>query len=77
MSQMHLRQLRFTYSPWGPFAKKQTTQKLKETRDSQFIYKNELDKALFQQDVACGGFKDLPRTAAPNKVLHDKPFNIA
>ena len=42
-----------------------------------FIYKNELDKACFQHDMAYGDFKDLKRRTASDKVLRDKAFNIA
>ena len=38
-------------SACGPYTKKERTQKLKETGDSEFIYQNELDKACFQHDV--------------------------
>ena len=41
------------------------------------IYKNELDKACFQHDMAYGDFKDLKRRTASDKVLRDKAFNIA
>ena len=75
---MHLRQLGFTYSACGPFTKnKERIQKFKETGDTSYIYKNELDKACFQHDMAYGDFKDLPRRTAPNKILRDKPLNIA
>ena len=48
MSDMHLKQLGFTYSACGPFSKnKKRIQKFKETRDTSYIYKNELDKACF------------------------------
>ena len=48
MPEMHLRQLRFTYSTCGPFTKnKERIQKLKETGDSRYIYQNELDKLVF------------------------------
>ena len=40
-------------------------------------YENELDKACFQHDMACGDFKDLARGTASDKILHDKAFNIA
>ena len=46
--------------------KKERIQKFKETGDKKYIYKNELDKACFQHDIACGGFKDLK--TASNKV---------
>ena len=62
----------------GPFTKnKERIQKFKETGDTNFIYKNELDKACFQHDMAYGDFKDLARRTAPDKILWDKAFNIA
>ena len=39
-------------------------QKFKETGDSRYIYRNELDKACFQHDMAYGDFKDLTRRTA-------------
>ena len=75
--EMHLKQPRFTYSPCGPFTKnKERIQKFKETGDTNYIYKNELDKACFQRDMAYGDFKDLARRTASDKVLRDKAFNI-
>ena len=50
---------------------------LNKTGDSRYIYKNELDKACFQHDMAYGDFKDLKRRAAADNVLRDKAFNIA
>ena len=48
MPKMHLQQPGFTYSTSGPFTKnKERIQKLKETGDTNCIYKNELDKACF------------------------------
>ena len=59
---MHLNQPRFTYSACGPFTKnKERIQKLKETGDTSYTYKNELDKACFQHDMAYRDFKDLKR----------------
>ena len=52
-------------------------QKFKETGDSRYIYQNKLDNACFQHDMAYGGFKDLARRAASDKILRDKTFNIA
>ena len=52
---MHLKEPGFTYSACGPFTKsKERIQKFKETEDSRYIYRNELDKACFQHDMACG-----------------------
>ena len=77
MPEMHLWQPGFTYSTCGPFTKnKERIQKFKETGDTSYIYKNELDKACFQHDIAYGGFKDLKRRTAPDKALRDKAFNI-
>ena len=58
MPEMHLKQPGFTYSACRPFTKnKERIQKFKETGDSIYIYKNELDKACFQNDMAYGDFK--------------------
>ena len=78
MSEMHLIQPGFTYSACRPFTKnKERIQKFKEASDTSYIYKNELDKACFQHDMAYGDFKDLARRTASDKVLRDKAFNIA
>ena len=78
MPEMDLKQLRFTYSACGPFTKnKERIQKFKETGHTNYIYKNELDKACFQHDMAYGDFKDLARKRASDKFLRDKAFNIA
>ena len=70
MTEMHLRQPGFTYSNCGPFTKiKERIQKLKETGDTNFIYKNELDKACFQHDMADGDFKDIKRRRASDNIL--------
>ena len=78
MPKMHLELSGFTYSACRPFTKnKERIQKFKETGDTNYIYKNELDKACFQHDMAYGDFKDLTRRTASDKVLRDKAFNIA
>ena len=78
MPEMHLKQPGFTYSACGPFTKnKERIQKFKETGDTSYIYKNELDKACFHYDMAYGDFKDLKRRTASDKVLRDKAFTIA
>ena len=78
MPEMHLKQPGFTYSACGPFTKnKERIQKFKETGDTSYIYKNELDKACFQHDMAYGDFKDIKRRTASDKILRDKAFNIA
>ena len=80
MSEIHLKQPGFTYSACGPFTKnKERIQKFKETRDTDYIYKNKLDKACFQHDMAYGDFKHLAKrtVSVSDKILRDKAFNIA
>ena len=78
MPEMHLRQPGFTYGACGPSTKnKEIIQKFKQTGDSRYIYRNELDKACFQHGMAYGDFKDLAKRIADDKVLRDKAFNIA
>ena len=75
---MHLRQPQFTYSACGPFTKpKQRIQKFKETGDTNYIYKDELDKACFAHDGAYFDSKDLTKRTIAGKVLKGKVFNIA
>ena len=76
--EMHLRQPQFTCSACEPFTKnKERIQKFKETGDSRYISRNELDKACFQHDMAYEDFKDLAKRTAADKILRDKAFNIA
>ena len=42
-----------------------------------FIYKNELDKACFQHDMAYEKSKDLIKRTQSDNVLKDKAFKIA
>ena len=70
MLEMHLKQSGFTYSACGLFTKnKERIQKFKETGGTSYIYKKNLDKACFQNDLA--------RRTASDKVLRDNAFNIA
>ena len=53
MPEMHLKQSGFTYSVCGPFTKnKERIEKFMQTGNADFIYRNELDKACFQQYMA-------------------------
>ena len=68
LSELHLKQPRFTYSPCRSFTKiKERIHKFKETGDTKYIYRNELEKACFQHDMAYGDFKHLARN--PQVVL--------
>ena len=51
MPEMHLKHPGFTYSACRPFTKNKRIQKFKETVDTDYIYKCDLDKACFQHDM--------------------------
>ena len=48
-----------------------------ETGNTDFSYRNELDKACFQHYMAYSKSKDLVKRTQSNKVLKDKAFKIA
>ena len=79
MPEMHLKNSGFTYSACGPFKKKnkERIEKFKQTGNTNFIYKNELDKACFQHNLAYDKSKDLTKRTKSDKVLKDKAFKIA
>ena len=55
LPEMHLKQPGFTYSVYCPFTKnKERIEKVMQTENTNFIYKNELDKACFQHDMVYG-----------------------
>ena len=75
---MHLKQPGFTYSAYGPLTKKkERIEKFMQTENTDFIYKNELDRACFQHDMAYGKSKDLQKRTQSDKVLWDKAFKIS
>ena len=78
MPEMHLRQPQFVYSACGPFTRhKERINKFKQTGDTRYIYRNDLDKACFQHDSAYADHKDLINRTKSDKVLRDKAHNIA
>ena len=78
MPGMHLKEPGFTYSACSPFTKnKERIEKFMRTGNANYIYKNELDKACFQHNMAYSKSKDLAKRAESNKVLRDKTFKIA
>ena len=78
MPEMHLKQPGFTYSACGPFTRnKERIEKFMQTGNTDFIYRNELNKACFQPDIACSKSKDLPKRTQSDKVLRDKAFKNA
>ena len=78
MPEINLRQPQFTYIACGPFTKhKQRIQKFKETGDTNYVYKNELDKACFAHDAAYSDSKDLTKRTVADKILKNRAFDIA
>ena len=47
-----------------------------QTGNTNFIYRNELDKACFQHDMAYGKSKDLAKRTQSDKVLRDRAFQM-
>ena len=53
MPEIHLRQRQFTYSACGPLTRhEERIQNFKETGDTNYVFKNELDKSCFVHDAA-------------------------
>ena len=78
MPEIHLRQPQFTYSACGPFTRhEERIQKFKETGDTNYLYKNELDNACFVHDAAYSDSKDLTKITAADKILKRRAFDIA
>ena len=78
MPEVRVKQPGCIYSDHWPLTKnKERTQKFKETGGSRYIYRNEVDKAYFQNNMAYEDFKDLARRTASDKVLRYKAFSIA
>ena len=78
MPEMHLRQPQFIYNACGPFTRhKEIIKKFKQTGDTRYIYRNDLDKACFQHDSAYADNKDLINRTKADKVLRDKAYDIA
>ena len=47
-----------------------------QTENIDFVHRNELDKACFQDDMAYGKSKDLTKRTQSDKVLGDKAFKV-
>ena len=78
MPEMHLKELGFTYSARDSFTrKKEKIEKFEKTGNTDLIYKNQLDEAFFQHDMAYGKSKDLAKRTQSDKVLRDKALKIA
>ena len=77
MSEMYLNQPGFTYGACGSFTKNfEIFKKIMLTGNIDFIYKNELDKACFQPDMAYGKSKYLAKRTQSDKISREKAFKI-
>ena len=66
------------YSACDPFTKHtQRIQDVLNTDKLSYIYKNDLDKACFQHDMAYNKFKNLEKRTQSDVVLKDKALKIA
>ena len=78
MPEIHLKQPGFTYSASGPFTKnKERIEKFLETVNIDYIYKNDLDKACFQDDMTFDKSKDFTKRTQSDQILRDKACRIA
>ena len=69
-AEMHLKQPGFTYSVCGSFTRnKEKIEKFMQEGNADFIYRNELDKAYFQHDMAYGNSRELAKRTQSDKVL--------
>ena len=78
MPEMYLKQPGFTYSACSSFTKNnEEMEKFMQTGNTDFAYKNELDKACFHHDMAYGKSKDLVKRTQSDNFLRDEAFKIA
>ena len=76
MSELHLKQSRFTYSACEPFTKHhERIQKFRETDNLKHWYRNEIDKACFAHDAAYSDSKDLVKRTISD-ILKSRAYEI-
>ena len=56
---------------------KEEIEKFIKTANTDFIYRNDLDKACFQRDMAYGQSKNLAKRTQLDKILRDQALGIA
>ena len=56
---------------------KEEIEKFIKTGNTDFIYRNDLDKAYFQHDMAYGQSKKLAKITQLDKILRDQALEIA
>ena len=76
MSELHLKNLRFTYCACGRFTyctkHCERIQRFKETGNLKHLYRYELDKACFVHDLAYSDSKDLANRSISDNVFKEK-----
>ena len=79
MPETHLKGLKVdTFSACGSFARhKDRINKSNQTGDTNYTYKNKLDKTCFAHDAAYSDVKDTKYRTAADKILRDKAYEIA
>ena len=78
MPEMNLKQPGCAYSDSGPFNRnKEKILKFTQAGNTNYVYKNNLDKSCFQQDMAYCKSKDLTKRTQSDKVYREKAFEIA
>ena len=76
MSELYLRQPRFTYSAYEPFTKhRQPVQQLRETGNLKHIYKNGLYNTCFANDDAYSGSKYFAKRTLSDRTLKYRPYD--
>ena len=76
MPELHVKQSEFTYSACGPFTRnKERIKKFMQAGNTDFIYRNDLDKVCIH-DMAYGKSKDLGKRTQSDKVLKENAFKI-
>ena len=84
MPEMRLKQPRFTYSAFGLFTKNKKILKFMQTGDTNYIYRNDLDKTWYK-DLKISGldikdirirYEHLTKGTEPDKVLKDNAFKL-
>ena len=78
MPELHLNQFGFTYSACDPLTKNnERIKKFMQTGNTDYIYKNDLDKSCFQHNMDDVEYNDVNKRTQSDKVLRDKAFEIA
>ena len=77
MPGVHLKHPEFPYNACGAFTeKKERIEKFMQTENTDYIYKNDLDKACFRYDIVYGKYKDLTNRTQSDKAFRDKASEI-